>query len=83
MKCNESLDLEYTAQNLKTAIQKRADVLSDIRRKKFNYLEHFPNSKKAKLFNIKPKSYLIKDLLEQQADFYNQSKKYAENTVED
>mgnify|MGYP002133600798 FL=1 len=83
VKCNESLDLEYTTQNLKMAIQKRADVLSDIRREKFNYLEHFPNSKKAKLFNIKPKSYLIKDLLEQQADFYGKSKKYAENTVED
>lgn len=83
VKCSESLDLENTPKNVQIAIKKRADVLSDIRRGKFNYLEHFPNSKKALLFDLKPKSYLIKDLLEEQIRFYESSKKYAENTVRD
>ncbi len=83
VKCNESLNLENTPQNVKTAIQKRADVLSDIRREKFNYLEHFPKSKKVPLFDLKPNSYQMKDLLEEQLKFYESSKKYAENTVRD
>lgn len=83
VKCSESLDLENTPQNIKIASQKRADVLSDIRRGKFNYLEHFPNSKRAKLFEAKPKSYYIKDLLLEQMAVYINSKKYAENTIRD
>ncbi len=83
VKCNESLDLEYTPQNVKIATQKRNDVISDIRRGKFNYVEHFPNSKRAKLFDVKEKSYYVKDLLEEQITFYTSSKKYADNTVRD
>lgn len=83
VKCIESLDLENTPKNVQIAIKKRADVLSDIRRGKFNYLEHFPKSKKAKLFDLQPKSCFVKDLLEEQIKFYESSKKYAENTVRD
>lgn len=83
VKCAETLDLENTPANLKVAKQMREDVLSDIRRNQFRYRQHFPNSKRALLFDVKSKSYLMRDLLLDLADEYKKSNKLAVNTIRD
>lgn len=83
VRCRETTEYINTQPNLKLVIQMRNDILSDIRRGKFVYSDYFPDSKMAAVFDVKPKQYLIKDLLTEQIEFYKNSKKYAEHTVRD
>lgn len=48
--CRETLKLEPTKANLKFAERLRGEILNAIALDKFNYLDYFPNSKRARLF---------------------------------
>ncbi|MCJ8295498.1 MAG: site-specific integrase [Colwellia sp.] len=49
MRCRESLKIKPTKSSLKEMVRKRDVILYEIAMGKFDYLEHFPNSKKAQL----------------------------------
>lgn len=83
VKCRECLYLEYSKENIKQAKLLRDDILSDIRRHKFNYATYFPDSPKCKLFEVKPKSYLMRDLFERQITFIRENKTYSKFTKRD
>ena len=52
VRCSETLKLSPKSKsNLKYAENMRATILFEIERGKFNYAEHFPNSKKARLYS--------------------------------
>lgn len=82
VKCSENLHLPYTGENIKKAKLIRDDIKSDIRRNKFHYADYFPNSSRQTLFEIKPKSFPLQTLFEEQIEFYRKSN-YAENTKRD
>ena len=48
--CRETLQLEPTKQNIKHAAYRRAEILIQIEKGTFKYSDHFPDSKRAKLF---------------------------------
>lgn len=83
VRCREKLNLIYTPENLKKAKLIRDDIESDIRRNKFCYADYFPNSKRRRLFEVKSKSYLLKDLFEQQIEYIEANKKYSKFTKRD
>ena len=82
VKCSDNLRLENRAENLKIARTLRDDIRMDIRRKRFKYSDYFPDSPRVRIFEVKPKSYDMKSLFEQQVEFYIKSN-YAENTLRD
>lgn len=83
VKCTESLYLENNPKNLKAAENKIADILSQIRNNTFNYADHFPQSKKISRFAVKPKSYYMNQLFENQKKFVQKNQRYAAFTKRD
>ncbi|GLQ29668.1 Arm DNA-binding domain-containing protein [Litoribrevibacter albus] len=53
VRCRETLKLKPTKENLAFASRKRDAILYEIALDKFDYLEHFPESPKARLFSDK------------------------------
>ena len=82
-RCLENLGLPNTKANIVKAQRIRDDIIYEIRNKQFDYGKHFPESKMAQLFSVKPKSYLLKDLLEQQIKLIEDNKKYSKFTKRD
>jgi len=72
VRCRETLKLTATRSNINYAIRRRGEVLNAIERGSFNYVEFFPDSKRAKLFGIKPCAITVGMLLE---DYLQQAKK--------
>lgn len=83
VKCNECLYLENDKKGIKRAKEIRDDVLSDIRRGTFKYDAYFPNSNKVKVFNAKPKSYLLMHLLLEQKEKILNNNNFAVSTKKD
>lgn len=63
VECREFLRLEPTKANIAFAVRKRNEIIEAIAKNSFNYAEHFPSSKRAKLFGHVPLVVPIKKLL--------------------
>ena len=67
VRCRETLKIPPTAANLKFGNRKRETVLFEIEKGTFRYAEHFPKSKRAKLF-VETESMSISDALDRFLD---------------
>ena len=83
VRCNECLYLENDKKSIKRAKEIRDDVLSEIRRGTFKYESYFPNSNKVKIFDVKPKSYLLEHLLLEQKEKILNNSNFAVSTKKD
>lgn len=83
VKCTESTGLDNTPENLKKVKLIRDSIQIAIKLNKFVYEEYFPNSPRANLFKVQPKSYLMRDLFEQQIQYIESNKKYSKYTKRD
>jgi len=63
VRCRETLRLAATRQNISYAIRRRAEVVNAIERGTFNYVEFFPESRRAKMFGIKYSEVTVGNLL--------------------
>ncbi len=70
VRCREILNIPPTKENIKKAVNKRNLILAEIQANKFNYAEHFPDSKKVALFGEVNKKHFMKDLLNKQIQGY-------------
>lgn len=82
-KCAECLYLENDKKGIKRAKEIRDDVLSEIRRGTFKYEKYFPNSTKVQIFDVKPKSYLLSILLNEQKAKIEKNCNFAISTKRD
>ncbi|STX50136.1 putative lambdoid prophage Rac integrase [Legionella busanensis] len=75
VRCFETLKLEATSANLKYAERLRGEILNSIEKGSFNYLDYFPDSKRAQIFGCTKTRVSIKELLD---EFLEQSKSTTE-----
>jgi integrase len=65
VRCRELLSIPVTKANIKFADRKLAEIKNSIERKTFEYIEHFPNSAKLKVFGTASKGSNIKRYLDE------------------
>jgi integrase len=64
VRCRETVKVKPTKSSLKEMVRKRDAILYEIEFGKFDYLKHFPNSKKAKLLtNTQANNITIKEMI--------------------